>query len=90
MRELLTLATYELFFIFDQVMYRQTDGIAMGSPLGLILVNAFLCHLEKQWFSECPPVKEIKFDGVWGKLEAKKCFQRQTFTKYLRLTLASM
>ena len=55
MRELLTLATYELFFIFDQVMYRQTDGVAMGSPLGLILVNAFLCHLEKQWFSECPP-----------------------------------
>ena len=29
-------------------------------------------------------VKEIKFEGVWGELEAQKCFQRQSFTKYLR------
>ena len=35
-------------------------------------------------------VKEIKFEGVWGKLEAKKCFQRQPFTKYLGLTLVPM
>ena len=31
--------------------------------------------------------KEIKFEGVWDELEAQKCFQRQSFTKYLRLTL---
>ena len=35
-------------------------------------------------------VKEIRFERVWGKLEAKKCFQRQPFKKYLRLTLVSM
>ena len=35
-------------------------------------------------------VKEIKFAEVWGKLEAEKCFQKQLFTKYLRLTLAFM
>ena len=46
-REQLTLAAYELFFIFD--------GIAMGSQLGPILVNARLCHFEKQWLSECAP-----------------------------------
>ena len=59
MRELLTLAAYESFFIFDQVMYRQTDGAAMGSPLGPILAYAFFCHFEKQWLSEFlpPPVK---------------------------------
>ena len=55
MRELLTLAAYESFFIFDQVTYRQIDGVAVGSPLVPILVNAFLCHFEKQWLSECPP-----------------------------------
>ena len=55
MRELLTLAAYESFFIFHQVMYRQIDGVAMGSPLGPILANAFLCHFEKKWLSECPP-----------------------------------
>ena len=42
MRELLTLAAYELFFIFDKVMYRQIDGVTMGSPLGPILANVFL------------------------------------------------
>ena len=35
-------------------------------------------------------VKEIRFEGVWVELEAKKRFQRQPFTKYLRLTLVSM
>ena len=55
LRKLLNPAAYESFFIFDQVMYRQIDGVAMGSPLGPILANAFLCHFEKQWFSECPP-----------------------------------
>ena len=54
MRELWTLTAYESTFIFDQVMYRQIDGVAMGAPLCLILANAFLCHFEKQWFSECP------------------------------------
>ena len=34
--------------------------------------------------------KKFKFEGVWGELEAKTCFQRQSFTKYLRLTLAFM
>ena len=41
MKELSTLAAYESFFIFDQVMYRQIDGVAMGSPWGPILANAF-------------------------------------------------
>ena len=26
----------------------------MGSPLGPTLANAFLCHFEKQWLSDCP------------------------------------
>ena len=25
----------------------------MGSPLGLTLANAFLCHYEKIWLNEC-------------------------------------
>ena len=53
-RELLTLAAIESLFIFDQVMYRQTDGVTMSSSLGPILANAFLCHFENQWLWECP------------------------------------
>ena len=48
MRELLTVAAYEWFFIFGQVVYRQIDVVTMGSLLGPILANAFLCHFEKQ------------------------------------------
>ena len=32
-------------------------------------------------------VKQIKFEGAWGKLEAKYCFQRQSWPKYMRQTL---
>ena len=32
-------------------------------------------------------VKEIKFDRVCGELDSKKCFERQSITKYLRPTL---
>ena len=53
MRELFTIATYESFFIFDQVMYRQFYGVGMGSPLAPILRTAFLCHFEKHWLPEC-------------------------------------
>ena len=35
-------------------------------------------------------VKEVKFNGVWGELESKKGFERQSFTKYLRFTLVFM
>ena len=33
---------------------------------------------------------EIKSEGVWGKLEARNCFQSQPFTKYVKQTLVFM
>ena len=30
------------------------NGVAMGSSLRYTLANAFLCHFEKQWISDCP------------------------------------
>ena len=52
--ELLKLATTESSFIFDNKLYKQIDGVAMGSPLGPTLATAFLCHFEKNWLNECP------------------------------------
>ena len=34
--------------------------------------------------------KQIKFEGVRGELEARECFQKGSFTNYLRLTLVFM
>ena len=41
-------AAFESFFVFDGEYYIQVDGVAMGSPLGPILANAFLCYYEKK------------------------------------------
>ena len=35
-------------------------------------------------------VQEITFEVVWAEIQPKKGFQRQSFTKYLRLTLFFM
>ena len=52
--KLLRMALQNSFFNFDGKIYKQTDGVAMGSPLGPSLVNAFLCFLEQIWRNDCP------------------------------------
>ena len=48
LKELLCLASKESNFIFDGLLYKQTDGVAMGSSLGPSLANAFLSYHEKK------------------------------------------
>ena len=48
------MATKESFFKFNNKFYVQVDGVAMGSPLGLILANIFLSHHEENWLNKCP------------------------------------
>ena len=48
LHKLLLKATTEVEFSFDSIMYRQVDGVAMGSPLGLILANIFVGHCESK------------------------------------------
>ena len=54
LKQLLCLATKESYFIFNGLLYKQTDGVAMGSPLGPSLANAFLSYHEKNWLNSCP------------------------------------
>ena len=53
-RTLLEFATKKSFFLFNGKYYIQTDGVAMGSPLGPTLANIFLCHWEEIWLKKCP------------------------------------
>ena len=54
LKQLLCLATKESYFIFNGFLYKQIDGVAMGSPLGPSLANAFLSYHEKNWLNNCP------------------------------------
>ena len=53
-KDLLSLATKELYFISNDISYKQIDGVAMGFPLGTSLANAFLAHHEQNWLDSFP------------------------------------
>ena len=44
--DLLHVATKGQLFQFDGALYEQTDGVAMGSPLGPLLANVLMCSIE--------------------------------------------
>ena len=51
---LLKTAVSEVPFLFNGEYYKQIDGVAMGSPLGPSLANAFLAKWETEWLNSCP------------------------------------
>ena len=40
--------------MFNSIIFQQVDGVALGSPLGPSLANAFLAHYEQIWLNNCP------------------------------------
>ena len=46
-KKLLNYCVKQNHFAFNDNIYDQIDGVAMGSPLGPILANIFMSHLEK-------------------------------------------
>lgn len=48
LRELLELATTNQVFQLNGTLYEQVEGVAMGSPLGPLLVNTFMCSIEEK------------------------------------------
>ena len=46
MKKLLEICTKEMHFSFNNTIYKQVNGVAMGSPLGPVLANIFMAELE--------------------------------------------
>ncbi|XP_068712836.1 uncharacterized protein [Montipora foliosa] len=46
--ELLKLATTNQLFQLDGILYEQGEGVVMGSPLGPLLANTFMCSIEEK------------------------------------------
>ena len=42
------MASTDQLFQFDCQLYEQREGVATGSPLGPLLANVFMCHLEEE------------------------------------------
>ena len=66
---LLKLAVEESYFSFNNKLYRQIDGMSMGSPLGPLFANIFLSYYESEWVQNCP-VKPLFYrpyvdDTLW-------------------------
>ena len=52
MKELLLLCTQGVPFTFNNLSYVQVDGVMMGSPLGPLFANIFMCELENTIISK--------------------------------------
>ena len=50
--ELMKSATSGVEFSFNDILYKQTEGVAMGSPLGPALANIFVGFYEEKLFSQ--------------------------------------
>jgi putative heme iron utilization protein len=96
-KNLLNLATKESLFIFNGVYYYQTDGVAMGSPLGPLLANSFMSHYEQIWLNECPAEFKPKFyrryvDDIFilcEKAEHLELFKTYFNTKHINIKFTS-
>ena len=40
--------------MFNDILYKQKDGMAMGSHLGPTMANVFLAFYEMKWLEQCP------------------------------------
>ena len=73
--ELLEVATKNQLFQFEGNPYEQVDGVAMGSPFGPLMPNAFMCNIEEQLINQhkmpafykryCESTKRLLFH-VWS------------------------
>ena len=73
--------TLQKNFNFDGKIYKQTDGVAMGSLLGPRLANAFLCFHEQMWLNNFP--KDFKpayystyVDGMFALFCSPNCLEK--------------
>ena len=52
--ELMDIATRSVSFSFNETMFRQIEGVCVGSPLGPILANIFVGFHERRLFDKFP------------------------------------
>ena len=84
--QLLRLSVKSSCFLFNDVYYKQGDGVAMGSPLGPTFANLFLVYYEHTWLEKCPLQFRPKyyrryFDDIFLMFESRDHIKK--FLKYM-------
>ena len=69
-KKLLEFAVKDNHFLFNNQLYEQVDGVAMGSPLGPLFANIFLSFYETSWFNNCPS----QFKPIFYRRYVDDCF----------------
>ena len=73
MKELLYICTKNVYFLFNSEIYMQNDGVALGSPLGLVFANIVMVVLErtiipslsnKHWKSCVDDIIALKIEAI--------------------------
>ena len=78
-KEMLILCTENVYFTFECRTYVQTDGVAMGSPLGPVLADIFMIELEN-WL--LPNL--VKYIIFWKQyVDDTICFVKIGTTKFI-------
>ena len=90
-KELMLIATGGVEFSFNSQMYKQLDGVAMGSPSGLALANIFVGFHESRLFDNTvKPGVYFRFDHIKRKLNllhpALKFYSREGAKQLLELS----
>jgi len=83
LQKLLTICTQESHFKFNGKYYDQTDGVAMGSPLGPLFANIFMDEFEN---SQMEWISHIWKTHIWKICQDQT--ERDLEFKKLKLTLA--
>ena len=84
-KEMLHMAVLGVELSFDGKMYKQVDGVAMGSPLGPIFSSFFVGYLESELFLKCKsPLVYLRYvDDTFVMFENKQ--ESSSFLNYLNL-----
>ena len=84
------IASTSVEFSFNNIMYRQIDGIAVGSPLGLALANVFVGYYESKLFNRIfkPTIHCRYVDDIFSLFHKEIDFQKfLTYYNSVRPTL---
>ena len=54
LKRMLELSVKDNVFYFNNTLYQQIDGCAMGSPASGTYANIFMCFHEQNWLKDCP------------------------------------